>query len=261
MTVLAVCWSAAVIWGALLWRPPPAACRARLARLTALRPESTRRRRLRPAMATGRMLRSLLGRAADPVADRRAGLAALVLVAGTAVDVTFGLVAGAGCWLVLRRSEMRRRRRAGGEILAGLPEAVDLFALACSAGLSVRLALDAVAPRLAGPVGGALRRAQRQIRLGVDTAEALEALPAAAGASLRLLVRPLVDSLRYGSSLGPALERAAGTARGERRRQAELVARQVPLRLLFPLTVCVLPAFVLLTIVPTVAQSLELLRL
>ena len=260
MTVLAVCWSAAVIWGALLWRPPPAACRARLARLTALRPESTRRRRLRPAMATGRMLRSLLGRAADPVADRRAGLAALVLVAGTAVDVTLGLVAGAGCWLVLRRSEMRRRRRAGGEILAGLPEAVDLFALACSAGLSVRLALDAVAPRLAGPVGGALRRAQRQIRLGVDTAEALEALPAA-GESLRLLVRPLVDSLRYGSSLGPALERAAGTARDERRRQAELVARQVPLRLLFPLTVCVLPAFVLLTIVPTVAQSLELLQL
>ena len=260
MTVLAACWSAAVLWGALLWRPPPAACRARLARLTALRPESTRRRRLRPAMATGRMLRSLLGRAADPVADRRAGLAALVLVAGTAVDVTLGLVAGAGCWLVLRRSEMRRRRRAGGEILAGLPEAVDLFALACSAGLSVRLALDAVAPRLAGPVGDALRRAQRQIRLGVDTAEALEALPAA-GESLRLLVRPLVDSLRYGSSLGPALERAAATARGERRRQTELVARQVPLRLLFPLTVCVLPAFVLLTIVPTVAQSLELLQL
>ena len=260
MTVLAACWSAAVLWGALLWRPPPAACRARLARLTALHPESTRRPRLRPTMATGRMLRSLLGRAADPVADRRAGLAALVLVAGTAVDVTLGLVAGAGCWLVLRRSEMRRRRRAGGEILAGLPEAVDLFALACSAGLSVRLALDAVAPRLAGPVGGALRRAQRQIRLGVDTAEALEALPAA-GASLRLLVRPLVDSLRYGSSLGPALERAAATARDERRRQAELVARQVPLRLLFPLTVCVLPAFVLLTIVPTVAQSLELLQL
>ena len=260
MTVLAACWSAAVLWGALLWRPPPAACRARLARLTALHPELTRRPRLRPAMATGRMLRSLLGRAADPVADRRAGLAALVLVAGTAVDVTLGLVAGAGCWLVLRRSEMRRRRRAGGEILAGLPEAVDLFALACSAGLSVRLALDAVAPRLAGPVGGALRRAQRQIRLGVDTAEALEALPAA-GESLRLLVRPLVDSLRYGSSLGPALERAAATARDERRRQAELVARQVPLRLLFPLTVCVLPAFVLLTIVPTVAQSLELLQL
>ena len=49
-------------------------------------------------------------------------------------------------------------------------------------------------------------------------------------------------------------------ARAERRRQAEAAARRIPLRLLFPLTLCVLPAFVLLTILPTVAQSLELLR-
>ena len=81
-----------------------------------------------------------------------------------------------------------------------------------------------------------------------------------AGEPLRLLVRPLTDALRYGSALGPALEGAASVARGERRRQAEAAARRVPLRLLFPLTLCVLPAFVLLTIVPAVVQSLELLR-
>ena len=99
------------------------------------------------------------------------------------------------------------------------------------------------------------------MRLGVETAEALEALTRTpAGEPLRLLVRPLTDSLRYGSALGPALERAAAVARSERRRKAEAAARQVPLRLLFPLTLCVLPAFVLLTILPTVAQSLELLR-
>jgi len=132
---------------------------------------------------------------------------------------------------------------------------------AASAGLSVRLAAEAVAPRLDGPVGSALDRAVRQMRLGVETAEALEALPRApAGEPLRLLVRPLTDSLRYGSALGPALEQAAAVARAERRRQAEAAARQIPLRLLFPLTLCVLPAFVLLTILPTVAQSLELLR-
>ena len=258
MIGLLACWSAVVLWGALLWRPPSQACQERLA---ALRPAVAHRRRIRPVVTTGRALRSLLGRDADPVADRRVGLTALVLVAGVVVDVTLGLAGGAGCWLILRRRELRRRRRAGGEVLAGLPEAVDLFALACSAGLSVRLALDAVAPRLLGPVGDALRRAQQQIRLGVDTAEALEALPSLAGEPLRLLVRPLTDALRYGSSLGPALERAAATARDERRRQVEMIARQVPLRLLFPLTVCVLPAFVLLTVVPTVAHSLDLLQL
>lgn len=257
MTALLGAWLAVVLWGVLLWRPSSSVRRARFA---ALGPP-TPRRRLRPAASLGRVLRSLAGRPANAAADRSAGLVALALLAGIAVDVTLGFVAAVVCWLVLRRRATGERRRAGVDILAELPEAVDLFSLAASAGLSVRLAVDAVAPRLGGPVGGALRRAAGQMRLGVDAAEALEALTAApAGDPLRLLVRPLVDALRYGSPLGPALERAAAVARTERRRQAEMAARRVPLRLLFPLTFCVLPAFVLLTIVPTVAQSLELLQ-
>ncbi|MCE2525285.1 MAG: type II secretion system F family protein [Acidimicrobiia bacterium] len=260
MTALLLAWWAAVLWGALLWRPSPAARRERLA---TLRPPRRRppRRRLQPAASLGRALRSALGRPADAAADRCAGLVALVLLAGIAVDVTLGLAAAAACWLVLRRRVTRERRARGADMLAELPEALDLLSLAASAGLSVRLAVDAVAPRLAGPVGGALRRAAEQMRLGVEVAEALEALAAAPGADpLRLLVRPLTDALRYGSPLGPALERASAVARTERRRAAEAAARRVPLRLLFPLTVCVLPAFVLLTIVPTVAQSLDLLQ-
>lgn len=257
MTALLAVWWAVVLWGALLWRPRPSVRRTRLAALDTPTP----RRRRRAVASLGRVLRSVLGRPADPAADRRTGVVTLVFLAGAVVDLTLGLVAAVVCWLVQRRRATRERHRAGADVLAELPEAVDLFSLAASAGLSVRLAVDAVAPRLAGPVGGALSRAARQMRLGVDTAEALEALTAApAGDSLRLLVRPLTDALRYGSPLGPALERAAVVARTERRRLVETAARRVPLRLLFPLTLCVLPAFVLLTIVPTVAQSLDLLQ-
>ena len=257
MTALLAVWWAVVLWGALLWRPPPPVRRTRLA---ALHPPVPRRR-LRPAASLGRVLRSVLGRPADPAADRRTGVVTLTFLAGAVVDLTLGLVAAVVCWLVQRRRASGQRHRAGADVLAELPEALDLFSLAASAGLSVRLAVDAVAPRLTGPVGAALSRSARQMRLGVDAAEALEALTAApAGDSLRLLVRPLTDALRYGSALGPALERAAVVARTERRRQAETAARRVPLRLLFPLTMCVLPAFVLLTIVPTVAQSLDVLQ-
>ena len=257
MTVLAAAWGCAVVWGALLLRPPAPTVRARLGVLS----PSTSRRRARPLLSLGRILRSLAGRPPDAEADRRAGWVALVLLAGATVDVSLGLAVAAVSWFVLRRRAERRRRREAAAVLAELPEAVDLFALAASAGLSVRLATEAVAPRLAGPIGRALDRAVHQMRLGVEVAEALEVLTRApAGDALRLLVRPLTDSLRYGSALGPALERAATLARAERRRQAEAAARRVPLRLLFPLTLCVLPAFVLLTIVPTVAQALDLVR-
>ena len=258
MTALAMAWVLAVLWGASLRRPASPSARARLG----VGSPATSRRRVDLAARLGRVLRSLAGRSADPESDRRAGSVALGLLAGAALDVSFGLAAAAVAWFVLRRRAERRRRREAAEVLAELPEAVDLFALAASAGLSVRLAAEAVAPRLAGPIGGALRRAVQQMRLGVEAAEALEALiRVPAGEALRLLVRPLIDSLRYGAAVGPALEKAASLARAERRRQAEAAARRIPLRLLFPLTFCVLPAFVLLTIVPTVAQSLELVRL
>lgn len=257
MSALAVGWAVAVLWGALLLRAPSTTVQERLGTLSA----PSRGRRARPVASLGRLLRSTVGRQPDADADRRAGSVALVLIAGATVDLTLGLAFAALSWFVFRRRTARRRRQQAVAVLAELPEAVDLFALAASAGLSVRLAAEAVAPRLDGPVGRALDRAVRQMRLGVETAEALEETTRApTGEPLWLLVRPLTDSLRYGSALGPALERAAEVARAERRRQAEAAARRIPLRMLFPLTLCVLPAFVLLTILPTVAQSLELLQ-
>ena len=44
--------------------------------------------------------------------------------------------------------------------------------------------------------------------------------------------------------------RLAAEARLERRRAAEATARRVPVKLLFPLVLCTLPAFALLTVVP-----------
>jgi tight adherence protein C len=73
-------------------------------------------------------------------------------------------------------------------------------------------------------------------------------------------VRPLVDVLlaseRYGVPLGERLDRVAHDARLERRRRGEERARRVPVLLLFPLVLCVLPAFAFLTVVPLLVGSL-----
>ncbi|MDP9387533.1 MAG: hypothetical protein M3Q48_06280, partial [Actinomycetota bacterium] len=59
----------------------------------------------------------------------------------------------------------------------------------------------------------------------------------------------------------PALERLAAEVRRQRLRQAEEAARRVPVLLLFPLVLCVLPAFALLTVAPLIAGALRELRL
>jgi tight adherence protein C len=73
-------------------------------------------------------------------------------------------------------------------------------------------------------------------------------------------VRPLVDALvateRYGAPLVASLDRVAADARDARRRTREEAARRVPVKLLFPLVFCTLPAFALLTVVPVLLRSL-----
>ena len=62
------------------------------------------------------------------------------------------------------------------------------------------------------------------------------------------------ESFREG--LGILTAALAREARLDRRRRAEARARRVPVLLLFPLVLCVLPAFGLLTVVPLLVGSL-----
>jgi tight adherence protein C len=188
--------------------------------------------------------------------DRRLpviGVAAVLTIAGSPVlglAVLAAVVARPR--LVARRAAARRRWA----VVDAVPEAADLLALAVAGGLTVPLALAAAARWSPPPVGDALERAGGQLGLGRMTADVLEDLAESLGAPGRPLVDALLASERYGVPLGDGLDRVAREARLERRRRGEERARRVPVLLLFPLVLCVLPAFGFLTVVPLLVGSL-----
>ena len=61
--------------------------------------------------------------------------------------------------------------------------------------------------------------------------------------------------------MSAGLERLADEVRRQRRHRAEEAARRVPVKLLFPLVCCTLPALALLTVAPLVASAVRSLRL
>ena len=95
---------------------------------------------------------------------------------------------------------------------------------------------------------------------GRRISEALEPLPKTTGEPVRHLTRVLIDSDRYGTDLEAALAQLAADSRVLRHRRCEELARRLPLRLLGPLVFCILPAFVLLTLTPALAETIAVLR-
>jgi tight adherence protein C len=210
---------------------------------------------LRPLEGRGRWGDRAAG--ADPVRTGRA-LAAGAL--GLLLHPVLGASLAALVWALPAVAARRAQRRRAALIRRELPEAVDLLALAVGAGLTVPLAVEAVARRSGGPVGGALGAAVATAGAGRRLGDALSELPRHLGEEVRPLATTLVGSLRDGSPAADGLDRLAVELRAERRRRAEEVARRVPIKLLFPLVACILPAFALLTVAPLLAGALDALR-
>ena len=149
----------------------------------------------------------------------------------------------------------RRGRRDDAALERELPIAIDLLGVAVGAGCTPYLAVEIVSRWSSPAVAARFASVLGACALGASFDTALDTL---ARSSPRL--RPLVDALlasdRLGVPVGPALARLAAEERGALRRRAEAHARRVPVRLLVPLTFLVLPAFVLITVVPGLAAGL-----
>ena len=147
-------------------------------------------------------------------------------------------------------------RRVDAALEREIPIALDLLGVAIGAGCTPYLAVE-VASRWASPVVAAsLTSVLGACALGASFDGALDD-SARSAPRLRPLVDALLASDRLGAPVGPALARLATEERAALRRRAETHARRVPVRLLFPLVFLVLPAFVLLTVVPSLAAGLS----
>lgn len=248
-----------LLWGGLVivggWRRRPVGSRVR-----ELRPTPDRAVR-GPLPVLGGFLRRLIGAEPDPPADRQVGAVTVIaLVAGVVWPPAALVVIGAAVTRPRLRARGDRRRRTA-QIVAELPELVDLFTLAIGAGLTVPLAVEAVSRRSNGPTGSALAAASGRARLGQPLPDALGQVVDEVGEPARALVGALASTERYGTPLLPELARVGTEARLVRRRASEVAARRLPVQLLFPLVLCTLPAFALLAVAPLLVSAFDTLSL
>jgi len=151
---------------------------------------------------------------------------------------------------VLADVHCRLRSRADARVIsAELPVLIDLLGVAIGAGCVPFTALREAsmwAPPRSAP---ALHRVVRRCELGLSLSESLAALGEECA-----VFEPVVAVFRgveLGAPIADGLSRLAAAIRADVRRAAETRARAIPVRLLFPLVLLVLPAFAVLTVIPT----------
>lgn len=183
-----------------------------------------------------------------------AGCAAVLLVGGP-----YGGVLGAGLaigtWLVVRRLETPAARRRRERLEASLPHAVDLITVCLAAGRAPGPALELVAETVDGPLREELELVVTRLRLGADPLAVWTTL--AGHAQLGRLGRCLARAAETGASVTDATARLAADLRRDARSRVEARARAVGVKAALPLGACMLPAFVLVGVVPIVAGSLS----
>jgi pilus assembly protein TadC len=129
--------------------------------------------------------------------------------------------------------------------LAGV---IDLLALTLRGGAGLVEALEAVATCVGGPLGLHLKTVAAASRWGVDEASAWASVPSA--------WQPVSRALRMAATAGvpPAnvLVRAAAEVRRAEQQRLEVATATLGVRIVLPLGLAFLPAFVLTTVVPIV---------
>jgi Flp pilus assembly protein TadB len=137
-----------------------------------------------------------------------------------------------------------------------IPVLLDLLAVATSAGLPPPLAFRRAVDAATGPLARELRSVINASDLGgrwraelASVGERLD-LP-----DLRRLLGSLARTDALGTSLAEEIARLASDVREVRRAAATQRARTAPVKMLFPLVFLVLPAFLLLTVVPVLLTT------
>lgn len=165
-------------------------------------------------------------------------------------------IAGAlwpGAWLSGRR---RRRLR---QMARELPFLLDMISLCMDAGLNVQGALQQAAERgPPGPLRDEFQSVLADVRASVGRLDALKALAARVGLpALHGLVSAIVQADTLGMSLGPVLQAQSERQRGERLLRAEQAALEAPVKMLFPLIVCIFPCTFLVLGFPIAQRLLQ----
>jgi len=160
-------------------------------------------------------------------------------------------------WLQLR---IRERKR---QISEGFPDALDLIVVCLESGLGLGPAIQRVGEEMKHAhknLSDELHVLSLELRTGLPRQQALRNLGIRTGVDdVKSLMGVLIQTDRFGTSVGDALRVYSDHMRKTRQFRAEELANKLPIKLLFPLIFCIFPSFFVIIMGPAVITFIRVL--
>jgi tight adherence protein C len=156
---------------------------------------------------------------------------------------------------LLLYSRGQERKQAIGLELA---DTLDQMTIAVEAGLGFESAMARAANNGKGALAEELVRTLQDIAVGQPRRDAYLALADRTGApDLARFIRAVVQADAYGTSIADVLRTQAQEMRLKRRQRAEEKAMQIPVKVIFPLILCILPTLFIVLLGPAVMDMVK----
>ncbi|MEZ5343271.1 MAG: type II secretion system F family protein [Acidimicrobiales bacterium] len=213
---------------------------------------------------------ALAGMTATWPIDRVLGMKLLLGIAGSSLGllrfvaqptagrlIAAAVLSVAGFWGIDYLLSVRGRRRQDA-LSQELPDVLDQMTISVEAGLGLEPALMQIVDHAEGPIAEEFSYVVRDIRLGMGRERAFRAMTDRTDVpELRSFVAAMVQADKLGAPLANVMRLQAGEMRLIRRQRAEEEAQKLPLKMIFPLILCILPALVMVLLGPAIIDAID----
>lgn len=173
----------------------------------------------------------------------------VLLVGGLAVLLAFFIP---DLWLS-NRIEKRQKK-----IRLALPDTLDLLSVSVDAGLAFDAALSKIIKQGIGPLGEEFARMLQAMQVGSSRKNALKELSARTNVKdFQSFILSIIQADVFGVGISKVLKTQAYEMRNKRRQYAEERAQKTPVKIVFPVVLCIFPALMVVIIGPAIIRAIE----
>jgi len=170
------------------------------------------------------------------------------------------VLGGVAAFLIPDRLVASVAKERQGKLLLALPQVIDQLRMSVEAGVGFEAAMGRAAKAGVGPLADELRYTLQEMQIGASRSEALHHLADRNDVSeLRTFVSAVSQSEDYGIPVAHVLRVQADELRTRRRQRAEERAMKIPVKMVFPLVLCIFPALMIVLLGPASLRIVEAL--